>query len=176
MAASDLIPDDDGRIEVISTEPPSPPRSTKVANHKPSHSTSVAPPPEDILDGDGKAKRERRKITELLKENQLINSLCNKIRQHCDYNKIAKESDDPLPKEWWKTGMAFAYASAILVFNAVVITLIHERVPDKSVSPPLPDKFFDYIDRVPWAFKATEICGLTLCGFWLIQWLALKHR
>lgn len=176
MAASELIQEDDGCIQVISTDPPSPPQSTKAAKHNPTHHTSVVPPPEDILDGDSKGKRQRRKITDLLKGNQLINSLCNKIRQHCDYNKITKESDDPLPKEWWKTGMSFIYAAAILVFNAVVIAVIHERVPDKSVSPPLPDKFFDYIDRVPWAFKATEICGLTLCGLWMIQWLGLKHR
>lgn len=175
MAASELIQEDDKNcIEVISTDPPSPPQSTKVPNHTPH--ISQAPHSEDVLDGDGKGKGRRRKITEVLKENQLINSLCNKIQQRCDYDKIAKESDDPLPKEWWKTGVSFIYAFFALVFNAVIIVIIHERVPDKSVIPPLPDKFFDYIDRVPWAFKATEACGLTLCGLWFVQWLALKHR
>lgn len=173
MAASELIQEDDKNcIEVISTDPPSPPQSTKVPNH--THHISRTPHSEDVLDGDGKGRR--RKITEVLKENQLINSLCNKIQQRCNYDKITKESDDPLPKEWWKTGVSFIYAFFALVFNAVIIVIIHERVPDKSVIPPLPDKFFDYIDRVPWAFKATEACGLTLCGLWLVQWLALKHR
>uniref|UniRef100_A0A8C6SUB7 Sphingomyelin synthase 2b n=1 Tax=Neogobius melanostomus TaxID=47308 RepID=A0A8C6SUB7_9GOBI len=69
----------------------------------------------------------------------------------------------PPAREWWKTGVAFLYATFNLVFTTVVITVVHERVPDKTVNPPLPDKFFDYIDRVPWAFTVTE-------------WLFLKHK
>lgn len=117
-------------------------------------------------------------MSRLLKQNQLIQSLNLGLRKQCDYIKITvpEERSNRLPKEWWKTGVAFLYAVFNLVFTTVVITIVHERVPDKSVNPPLPDKFFDYVDRVPWAFTVTEVNGLILCGLWLIQWLLLNHK
>ncbi|CAB1423371.1 unnamed protein product [Pleuronectes platessa] len=89
---------------------------------------------------------------------------------------VIEEPADRLPKEWWKTAVAFLYALFNLFFTTVVITIVHERVPDKSVSPPLPDKFFDYVDRVPWAFTVTEVNGLILVGLWMVQWLFLEHK
>ena len=112
-----------------------------------------------------------------LKRDQLVQSLSS-LSKHCGYVHISvpEERARRLPAEWWKTGVAFLYALFNLLFTTVVITVVHERVPDKSVSPPLPDKFFDYVDRVPWAFTVTEVNGLILCGLWLIQWLCLEHR
>lgn len=117
-------------------------------------------------------------ICSFLKEQRLVQTLSKGLRRHCDYVKIAVPEDRAkrLPKEWWKTGVAFLYALFNLVFTTVVITVVHERVPDKSLNPPLPDKFFDYIDRVPWAFTVTEVNGLILVGLWLLQWLFLKHK
>lgn len=88
----------------------------------------------------------------------------------------AEGRSQPLPQEWWKTAVAFIYATFNLVLTTVVITVVHERVPDRSVSPPLPDKFFDYVDRVSWAFTITEVNGLVLMAFWFLQWLFLKHK
>lgn len=171
MAASELIEEEqEVRIpveaEVTSTNSPTQTRPQRVANGNPSRPASTPSPPA----GDGK---ERGGLCSLA----LIESLNRKLRRRCDYEKIPKgEPTDSLPNEWWKTGVAFLYAFFNLVFTTVVITVVHERVPDKSVCPPLPDKFFDYVDRVPWAFTITETNGLILVGLWLVQWLLLKHK
>lgn len=181
MAASELIQDDDDghlHVEAIvtTTNPPTSPHPPRVANGNPvCHGPSPSPPADAL---DGQHKHERSKLRSLLKQNQLIHSLSSGLRRHCDYVKITvqEEPANRLPKEWWKTGVAFLYAVFNLVFTTVVITIVHERVPDKSVSPPLPDKFFDYVDRVPWAFTVTEVNGLILVGLWLVQWIFLKHK
>uniref|UniRef100_A0A1A8P9X3 Phosphatidylcholine:ceramide cholinephosphotransferase 1 n=2 Tax=Nothobranchius TaxID=28779 RepID=A0A1A8P9X3_9TELE len=80
------------------------------------------------------------------------------------------------PTEWRKTGIAFIYAVICFVTTTVVISVVHERVPPKEHTPPLPDKFFDLFDRVEWAFSICEVNGLLLVGLWLIQWTLLKHR
>lgn len=82
----------------------------------------------------------------------------------------------PLPLEWWKTLIALTYAVFNLVLTTVMITVVHERVPSKESSPPLPDKFFDYIDRVKWAFVVTEVNGIVLSCIWFIQWSCHKYR
>ncbi|KAJ8281076.1 hypothetical protein GJAV_G00063230 [Gymnothorax javanicus] len=100
------------------------------------------------------------------------------IRKHRDYIKISvpDSRNNHLPLEWWKTGIAFVYAVFNLVLTTVMITIVHERVPAKEDNPPLPDKFFDYIDRVKWAFSVTEINGMVLVGIWFVQWLFLRYK
>lgn len=80
------------------------------------------------------------------------------------------------PAEWGKTGIAYIYSVVWFVTTTVVISVVHERVPPKEHTPPLPDKFFDLFDRVEWAFSICEINGMLLVGLWLIQWILLKHR
>lgn len=80
------------------------------------------------------------------------------------------------PTEWAKTGLAFIYAVVCFVMTTVAISVVHERVPPKEHTPPLPDKFFDLFDRVEWAFSICEINGMVLVGLWLIQWILLKYR
>ncbi|KAJ8396036.1 hypothetical protein AAFF_G00025680 [Aldrovandia affinis] len=82
----------------------------------------------------------------------------------------------PYPVEWGKTAVAFCYAVCCFVFTTVMISVVHERVPSKETDPPLPDKFFDLIDRVEWAFSICEINGMLLVGLWLLQWILLKYR
>lgn len=80
------------------------------------------------------------------------------------------------PPEWGKTGIAFVYAVVCFVTTTVVISVVHERVPPKEHTPPLPDKFFDLFNRVEWAFSICEINGMLLVALWLVQWMLLKHR
>ncbi|TWW58716.1 phosphatidylcholine:ceramide cholinephosphotransferase 2 [Takifugu rubripes] len=98
--------------------------------------------------------------------------------RHNDYVKISVPESrvNPLPMEWWKTAISFFYALFNLVLTTVIITVVHERVPPKEVSPPLPDKFFDYIDRVKWAFTVTEINGMVLVTIWLIQLFFFRYK
>lgn len=100
------------------------------------------------------------------------------IGRHNDYVKISVPDSkiNRLPMEWWKTIIAFFYAGFNLVLTTVVITVVHERVPPKESSPPLPDKFFDYIDRVKWAFTVTEINGMVLLGIWMIQLFFFRYK
>lgn len=88
----------------------------------------------------------------------------------------SEQERTPFPTEWFKTGVAFLYAVCCFVTTTVVISVVHERVPPKEESPPLPDKFFDLFDRVQWAFSICEINGMLLVGLWLAQWCLLKHR
>ncbi|KAM9808847.1 phosphatidylcholine:ceramide cholinephosphotransferase 1-like isoform 1-T3 [Syngnathus typhle] len=80
------------------------------------------------------------------------------------------------PPEWSKTGVAFVYAVVCFVTTTIVISVVHERVPPKEHTPPLPDKFFDLFNRVEWAFSICEINGMLLVALWLVQWAVLKHR
>ncbi|XP_074555135.1 phosphatidylcholine:ceramide cholinephosphotransferase 2-like isoform X1 [Halichoeres trimaculatus] len=177
MAASELIQSDDGvrphvEANVTTVNPPSPPPRVSNGN-PPRHASSPSQPTEANDAHDGKEQQECYKLRSLV-----IQALSSGLKKHCDYVKISvpEERANRLPAEWWKTGVAFLYAVFNLVFTTVIITVVHERVPDKSVSPPLPDKFFDYVDRVPWAFTVTEVNGLILVGLWFVQWIFLKHK
>nr|XP_029540558.1 phosphatidylcholine:ceramide cholinephosphotransferase 1-like isoform X3 [Oncorhynchus nerka] len=82
----------------------------------------------------------------------------------------------PFPEEWGKTGVAFVYATICFIFTTIMISVVHERVPAKEATPPLPDKFFDFFGRVDWAFSICEINGMILIVLWLLQWALLKYR
>ncbi|KAH0615908.1 hypothetical protein JD844_026535 [Phrynosoma platyrhinos] len=112
------------------------------------------------------------------KAKSLSNGLRKGAKKYPDYIQISMptESRNKFPSEWWKTGIAFVYAVFNLILTTVMITVVHERVPPKELSPPLPDKFFDYIDRVEWAFSVSEINGIILVGLWIIQWLFLRYN
>ncbi|XP_029975750.1 phosphatidylcholine:ceramide cholinephosphotransferase 2-like [Salarias fasciatus] len=178
MAASELIRDEDEDVRihmeadaVVAASPAAPPQPGRISNGNP-----VRPAPGG--GGDEPDGSRRARLGGALQPNRLLRALSGGLRRRCEYVKIgaADERSERLPTEWWKTAVAFLYACFNLVFTTVVITVVHERVPDRSVSPPLPDKFFDYVERVPWAFTITEVNGLILVGLWTVQWLLLKHR
>ncbi|XP_076145603.1 phosphatidylcholine:ceramide cholinephosphotransferase 2-like [Alosa pseudoharengus] len=139
------------------------------------------PSPEDTLDGGRNHGTFARALRAgLLKKNQdYVRIKISRARSggaggQSRGRGILAQSSEPLPHEWWKTGVAFVYACSCLVLTTGVITMVHERVP--SQMPPLPDKFFDLIPRMPGAFHVTEINGMLLVGLFLMQWLFLKHR
>ncbi|XP_064881220.1 phosphatidylcholine:ceramide cholinephosphotransferase 2-like [Oncorhynchus nerka] len=159
-------------VTMESQPPPPPPHIVSNGNPRGNPSSST------ITDHIPNTKSKHNQDDRRTKSSRLIRSLSNGLRKHSDYVKISvpEGRGNLLPREWWKTGVAFVYALFNLILTTVIITVVHERVPDKSVSPPLPDKFFDYVDRVPWAFTVTEVNGMVLVGLWFIQWLFLKHK
>ncbi|XP_038841751.1 phosphatidylcholine:ceramide cholinephosphotransferase 2-like isoform X1 [Salvelinus namaycush] len=159
----------------MESPPPPPPHIVPNGNPRGNPSSSTIT---DHIPNTKHNQDDRRTSGASGKSSRLIRSLSNGLRKHSDYVKISvpEGRSNRLPREWWKTGVAFVYALFNLILTTVIITVVHERVPDKSVSPPLPDKFFDYVDRVPWAFTVTEVNGMVLVGLWFIQWLFLKHK
>lgn len=100
----------------------------------------------------------------------------HKDRVLIQISSVAEAKRSPLPDEWGKTGVAFVYAMICFVSTTVMISVVHERVPPKEDTPPLPDKFFDLFGRVEWAFTICEVNGMLLVGLWLLQLMLLKYR
>lgn len=160
--------DNDSHIEVlaqdISTHPRTPPSdlTTPVTkeNGAPDHATDHAAPQSHLSRG----------FARLLRKNQ------DYIRISMPEPRLKRLHVERLPAEWWKTGVSFLWAGTMLFCTTVMITVVHERVPEKTYNPPLPDKFFDYIPRLEWAFTVTEVIGIILTLVWTAQWLCLKHK
>ncbi len=104
------------------------------------------------------------------------NGLVNGFHKDLVQITIPEPSSTRFPPEWGKTAVALVYALCCFVLTTVIISVVHERVPPKEESPPLPDKFFDLFDRVEWAFTICEINGMILMVLWIIQLSLLKHR
>jgi len=72
--------------------------------------------------------------------------------------------------------VAAFYAMCVSFLTAVVMTIVHDRVPDTSKYPPLPDLMLDNLPHIPWAFDMAELMILTM-GFLLLGIVLLhKHR
>ena len=84
-------------------------------------------------------------------------------------------ASDPAP-ERWKLGIAVLYGLFVSWLTAVVMTIVHDRVPDMNKYPPLPDIILDNMPHVPWAFEMAEISGMTLLTIWLLVIIFHKHR
>lgn len=104
------------------------------------------------------------------------NGLANGFHKEAVRIPIPGPPSSPFPTEWGKTAVALLYAICCFILTTVMISVVHERVPPKEVSPPLPDKFFDFFDRVEWAFTFCEVNGMILVISWILQWSLLKHK
>ncbi|XP_010862971.1 phosphatidylcholine:ceramide cholinephosphotransferase 1 [Esox lucius] len=104
------------------------------------------------------------------------NGLVNGFHKERVQIRLPEITRSPFPEEWGKTGVAFVYAIICFISTTIMISIVHERVPSKEATPPLPDKFFDFFGRVDWAFSICEINGMILVGLWLLQWALLKYR
>ncbi|XP_058261400.1 phosphatidylcholine:ceramide cholinephosphotransferase 1 [Hemibagrus wyckioides] len=104
------------------------------------------------------------------------NGLVNGFHKEVVRIQIPGPPSSSFPTEWSKTAMALLYAICCFILTTLMISVVHERVPPKEVSPPLPDKFFDFFDRVEWAFTVCEINGMILVILWILQWSLLKHK
>lgn len=65
-----------------------------------------------------------------------------------------------------KALIAVAYALGSFLISAIVMTIVHERVPDKKVYPPLPDIVLDNIPVIPYSFELCEITGKMTISFY----------
>lgn len=90
---------------------------------------------------------------------------------------------------WWNNSETEAWGSsftklfvsiAFLLFaiftTSIVMTIVHERVPNPEKYLPLPDIILDNIDRIPIAFKLAEVCATILSIILAVNLLAHQHR
>merc|ERR1719334_298777 len=89
---------------------------------------------------------------------------------------VFHRSATPFPAERWKTALAIMYGMAVSWLTALVMTVVHDRVPDMAKYPPLPDIILDNVPHIPWAFEMTELTGMTLLLIWFIMIICHKHR
>ncbi|XP_045071522.1 sphingomyelin synthase-related protein 1-like, partial [Coregonus clupeaformis] len=80
-----------------------------------------------------------------------------------------------LDPELWKTVVSSVYVMLVFGFTSFVMVIVHNRVPDMTTYPPLPDIFLDSVPRIPWAFAMAEACGLILVYIFLLVLLLHKH-
>ncbi|XP_059048352.1 ceramide phosphoethanolamine synthase-like [Achroia grisella] len=81
-----------------------------------------------------------------------------------------------LKPEIWKTALALGYVFLVTWVTAVVMVIVHDKVPDMKKYPPLPDLFLDNVPHIPWAFDMCEITGSLLMAIWLVVLFFHKHR
>ncbi|KAI8428633.1 hypothetical protein MSG28_007369 [Choristoneura fumiferana] len=81
-----------------------------------------------------------------------------------------------LKPEVWKAALALGYVFLVTWVTAVVMVIVHDKVPDMKKYPPLPDLFLDNVPHIPWAFDMCEITGSLLMAIWLGVLLFHKHR
>ncbi|XP_028161084.1 ceramide phosphoethanolamine synthase-like [Ostrinia nubilalis] len=81
-----------------------------------------------------------------------------------------------LKPEVWKTAIALGYVFLVTWVTAVVMVIVHDKVPDMKKYPPLPDLFLDNVPHIPWAFDMCEITGSLLLAIWLTVLFFHKHR
>jgi len=72
--------------------------------------------------------------------------------------------------------VALMYGMAVSWLTALVMTVVHDRVPDMAKYPPLPDIILDNVPHIPWAFEMTELTGMTLMAIWILMIMFHKHR
>ena len=65
-------------------------------------------------------------------------------------------------QDWIRVLVGFGYLIFAVFVSAFVMTIVHDRVPDKVKYPPLPDIFLDNVPLIPCAFQLAEICGMCL--------------
>ncbi|CAN7994004.1 unnamed protein product [Ixodes hexagonus] len=87
----------------------------------------------------------------------------------------APERSEPrIVQEKWKTLVAFSFLSGNLILNLTCLAVVHERIPDRTKYPPLPDIFFDLFPPLDWALDVSEV--IIIVCIWSTLLLLLIHR
>ncbi len=81
-----------------------------------------------------------------------------------------------LEPEIKKTLLSITYFVSVTCITALVMVVVHDRVPDMKKYPPLPDFFLDNVPLIPWAFDMCEVCGCLLTMTWILVLIFHKHR
>ncbi|KAF6771816.1 hypothetical protein AHF37_09516 [Paragonimus kellicotti] len=96
-------------------------------------------------------------------------------RESSDYDKLPYDPVEPHP-HMWKVFVSALYAFIVAGITAFVMVIAHERLPDMSKYPPLPDLLLDNLPHITWAFKAAEWVGVLLMFMWIIILFFHRYR
>ncbi|XP_060800919.1 ceramide phosphoethanolamine synthase [Amyelois transitella] len=108
--------------------------------------------------------------------NRVPNEFAYERNTDCVANFNPEVKASKLKPEIWKTALALGYVFLVTWVTAVVMVIVHDKVPDMKKYPPLPDLFLDNVPHIPWAFDMCEITGSLLLAIWLVVLFFHKHR
>ena len=100
-------------------------------------------------------------------------SECSLSEEELSFNTINRHKLKP---EYLKLFLSYIYMSMGLLMTAYVMVVVHDRVPDMTTYPPLPDLMLDNIPHIPWAFQMCEVAGVILMSTFLTILVFHKHR
>lgn len=84
------------------------------------------------------------------------------------------KNEGKFPSEKWKTFVAFIFMFMNLVLNLTCLSIVHERLPERTKYPPLPDIFFDLFPPSDWALDVSE--GIIVVSVWSTLFMIFIHR
>lgn len=99
----------------------------------------------------------------------------HRCSQNCTQHSAPLSDGEGNPK-LWKVAVSFLYCLFSLGVTSYVMVLAHERLPDSSKYPPLPDILLDNLPYIPWAFEAAELVGMLLAAIWCVVLICHRHR
>ncbi|VDP20600.1 unnamed protein product [Echinostoma caproni] len=76
----------------------------------------------------------------------------------------------------WKVLVSALYLFLVAGITSFVMVIAHERLPDISKYPPLPDLLLDNIPYIDWAFEAAEWVGVVLGLVWAVILIFHRYR
>lgn len=102
-------------------------------------------------------------------------------QQACPHEQMFNQLHAPplarnLEAELWKTAISVGYFFMVTWITAIVMVIVHDRVPDMEKYPPLPDIFLDNVPHIPWAFYMCEVTACVLGSIWVSILVFHKHR
>lgn len=83
---------------------------------------------------------------------------------------------EPMSSALTKVVLSALYLALSIFVTAFTMIVVHQRIPDPTTYPPLPDFLLDNIQLMPWAFMMTEVILLILGIIMFIVVFLHKYR
>lgn len=119
-------------------------------------------------------KVRRRRHRRSASDSSDLNTIGSELSE--DDGDHSESSHKQLKPEVWKTAVGMVYFFSVTWITAIVMVIVHDRVPDMQTYPPLPDIFLDNIPYMSWAFSMCELTGIILFFIWIAILFFHKHR
>ncbi|XP_073967286.1 LOW QUALITY PROTEIN: phosphatidylcholine:ceramide cholinephosphotransferase 2-like [Choristoneura fumiferana] len=84
--------------------------------------------------------------------------------------------EDRYPKEIWKAIVSFCFLFLCVCINMMSLSLVHERLPDRNTTAPLPDAVLDNVAARDWALPVSEYIIMLASSTAMAVVVFHKHR